>query len=475
MPHPDDEVLGAFDSSTFRPEWTTDGHVSEESIHAWLDGAMDRNDSNTVAQHVRSCASCDAAVAEARGFIAASARIVNAAEVTTRSIISRDDVRRASARIVAGAPMEKAKTSSRWRTRFVAQIAAGLMLMIAGVSYMGNRDRASDRTRDSTRDGMRDGTRDSTVATASAAVRTPASPKPVSAATPAVPKPDASLPTKRALPEVAATPPAGRAVADVATTTLITVSGRVTDGGRPLASASVSVPGSALGVVTDSLGQYTLRNVPVNATALLARRIGYTASSLPIASGSLDSTTVNFELTPSVMALSQVVVSSARAFPAPRRSQCLVAVADSSSGRAPMLRMLRGPLPASGALTLTLVGWPTRDARTDAKFDLDAMGTLTGRGVSGSAVIVFELHADDSAWFGTVTETLGAIARDANARDVNVRDTNIRDTNIRNTNIRNANIRDTSLRSANVRTAIMRREEIEFMADTSSQRCSRNN
>lgn len=51
-------------------------HLDEGTIHAWLDGALSAAEADGVAAHVAECARCAAAVAEARGLIAASSRIL---------------------------------------------------------------------------------------------------------------------------------------------------------------------------------------------------------------------------------------------------------------------------------------------------------------------------------------------------------------------------------------------------------------
>src|SRR5436305_2105766 len=53
-------------------------HLDEGTIHAWLDGALSEAEASDVERHVADCASCAAGVAEARGFIAATSRILSA-------------------------------------------------------------------------------------------------------------------------------------------------------------------------------------------------------------------------------------------------------------------------------------------------------------------------------------------------------------------------------------------------------------
>lgn len=62
-------------------------HPDEGTIHAWLDGALSADEAARVDTHVKECAQCQAAVAEARGFIAASSRILTALDNVPRGVI----------------------------------------------------------------------------------------------------------------------------------------------------------------------------------------------------------------------------------------------------------------------------------------------------------------------------------------------------------------------------------------------------
>src|SRR5215217_6913207 len=53
-------------------------HPDEGLIHAWLDDALGAAEAERIAAHVRTCAECQARVAEARGLIAGASRIVAA-------------------------------------------------------------------------------------------------------------------------------------------------------------------------------------------------------------------------------------------------------------------------------------------------------------------------------------------------------------------------------------------------------------
>ena len=53
-------------------------HLDEGTIHAWLDGALSAEEAARTEAHVASCCACADAVAEARGLIAASSRVLTA-------------------------------------------------------------------------------------------------------------------------------------------------------------------------------------------------------------------------------------------------------------------------------------------------------------------------------------------------------------------------------------------------------------
>ncbi|PYP64555.1 MAG: hypothetical protein DMD26_13070 [Gemmatimonadetes bacterium] len=64
-------------------------HLDEGTIHAWLDGALDAEESARVEEHVAQCAACSAAVAEARGFAAGASRILTALDQTPGGVAPR--------------------------------------------------------------------------------------------------------------------------------------------------------------------------------------------------------------------------------------------------------------------------------------------------------------------------------------------------------------------------------------------------
>jgi hypothetical protein len=100
-------------------------HLDEGTIHSWLDGALSPEETARVEAHVRECQQCAAAVAEARGFIAASSRILTALDNAPRGVIP------------AAAPKRRIDP-------FVWRIAATL-LVVAGGTLVVLQDRGSKR------------------------------------------------------------------------------------------------------------------------------------------------------------------------------------------------------------------------------------------------------------------------------------------------------------------------------------------
>lgn len=62
-------------------------HLDEGMIHSWLDGALSADEAARVEAHVAECPQCANAVAEARGFIAASSRILTALDNVPRAVV----------------------------------------------------------------------------------------------------------------------------------------------------------------------------------------------------------------------------------------------------------------------------------------------------------------------------------------------------------------------------------------------------
>lgn len=151
MPDRDDKLSHnpSRQDDVLMPEWTSDGHVEEGSIHAWLDDAFDAAQSETVHAHVTGCAVCQAAVAEARGFIAGASRVAKLLDAVPTGVVSSEDVARTASRILATAtatatargnagakagaiPPFAGVRQPRWFGRNVFRIAATALVFVGG-------------------------------------------------------------------------------------------------------------------------------------------------------------------------------------------------------------------------------------------------------------------------------------------------------------------------------------------------------
>jgi anti-sigma factor RsiW len=88
-------------------------HLDEGTIHSWLDGALSADEAARVEAHVAECQQCAAAVAEARGFIAASSRILTALDHVPRAVVP-------------------AARPAKWRNRAVWRAAAAVLVVAVG-------------------------------------------------------------------------------------------------------------------------------------------------------------------------------------------------------------------------------------------------------------------------------------------------------------------------------------------------------
>ncbi len=70
-----------------RPDERRTDHVDEGAVHAWLDGALSAGEGALIEEHVTACSTCAALVAEARGLIAASSRILVALDDVPGDVI----------------------------------------------------------------------------------------------------------------------------------------------------------------------------------------------------------------------------------------------------------------------------------------------------------------------------------------------------------------------------------------------------
>lgn len=95
-------------------------HPDEGTIHAWIDGALTVEEASSIESHAAECSECSAAIAEARGLIAASSRI----------LLALDDVPGGVIPVPATLPRPRA-----WYARNDLRAAAAVLL-VAGTSLI---------------------------------------------------------------------------------------------------------------------------------------------------------------------------------------------------------------------------------------------------------------------------------------------------------------------------------------------------
>jgi TonB-dependent starch-binding outer membrane protein SusC len=90
-----------------------------------------------------------------------------------------------------------------------------------------------------------------------------------------------------------------------------TVTGRVTDAStrQPISDVRIVIPGTALATATNAEGAYRITNVPVGRQTVGLFRIGFRATSDTIQVQAGQTATLNFQMTASLVTLSEVVVT----------------------------------------------------------------------------------------------------------------------------------------------------------------------
>jgi anti-sigma factor RsiW len=205
-------------------------HPDEGMIHSWLDGALSAEEAARVESHVSECASCAAAVAEARGFIAASSRILTALDDVPRGVVPAVPAKQRDFRIV-------------WR-------AAAAMLIVAGGSFVVMREGGSDARVATGREAVTSGVLEKGTLTA-----TPTSQSPAADAAESVPQP----------PTTSAAAAAGTTIRPSTPTASPVVPERRAESPRQRDMSARSDPGRATqsgGVVAGSTGSAGVATAP---------------------------------------------------------------------------------------------------------------------------------------------------------------------------------------------------------------------
>lgn len=317
------------------PAFSSDGHVDEGSVHAWLDGAFDDEAAAPVVAHLATCSTCRAAVAEARGLIAGSTRVLGALDAVPAGVVAAGDAARTAARLAAQATTPPSRSGRPWWVG----IAATAVVAVGGGAIVWTRaDRTVGPARmaesmpvpaavaqtartDTVRAGVaRAETARAVTARTDTARADTARAKVARVDTARVAAPAAAEPGRvgasAVLPVGISTTPRP----DVFAMTVV-VMGTVRDAtdGLPIERAEVtvlSVPATAMpaGVLSEASGRYALRLADVTRGAALvvrARRLGYTEQRVTLRA-TQDTVMLELQLARSVNTLAQAVVQEAK-------------------------------------------------------------------------------------------------------------------------------------------------------------------
>ena len=439
--HDDDMITRRDDdaSDSLVPTWTSDGHLDDSTIHAWLDGAFDEPSTAAVVAHADGCAACQASVAEARGFIAGASRVVRALDAVPSGVVPLADVARTASRIVAAATVADAtRTHSAvvrsrrvWYTQPIMRAAAAVLLMVAGVTYVlpfgddvavPSRADSVGRTMDSSvaqdPQHMVSGAAAAAAPTATARLPMPAT---VTATAQSPAKAEADAPVadrarsaasgvrqdneRRALSR----PRAAGAGSSVGFADRMII-GRVTaTGGQPVTSASVSIEGSSVArTSTDSLGKFVLR-APADSSTLLVRRLGFAPARVSINARGTDTVRADAVLKESVNQLSAVTVSAERA----RREDAAIVscwAVDAEGSGSPVVLPTHISAPSFvGATRLVTqwTDWPIRGRTTNVEVTVDSLGRVRGFASQNDLRLTLVLASRAEGWVGTATQQQG--------------------------------------------------------------------
>jgi anti-sigma factor RsiW len=162
-------------------------HPDEGTIHAWLDGQLPATEAAAIDAHVAECRSCADAVAEARGLIAASSRILTTLDGVPRDVAPKQPAPNAVVDLPARSAPVVRRAPRRWLSG--PSLAAAAVVMVAVGTFTVSR-RSGDRNAIGVEQEAADASgplaRDSIAYPVPSAVVAPASPPPAAVGAPNV-------------------------------------------------------------------------------------------------------------------------------------------------------------------------------------------------------------------------------------------------------------------------------------------------
>lgn len=348
-------------------------HLEEGTIHAWLDGELSADEAAAAEAHVRECAQCSALVAEARGLIAASTRILTALDDVPSGVIpevprkrhwyDRTDIRAAAAvLLVAGASMIVVKSRDKGMAlksvavedraaTFASPVESSVTTDTAAVAEAPQQNAPAPSAVATVPQSEGDAARRSNVkkppeealrgkvAGVEQQPEKEVRARDMNKSVAQAPSPRlVGPPSMMAMVDTTRSMGLG-ALTDADKTRIILpragrIEGRITDEStvKGIAGANVMVQGTTLSVVTDNEGKFKIDNVPAGEQRLIVRRLGYNAQTIPL-SVKDTAITANVTLSANSTSLSEVVVTGVATATSVR--------AAAAAKSAPVLRQLR--------------------------------------------------------------------------------------------------------------------------------------
>lgn len=114
-------------------------HPEEGTLHAYIDGELSPAETAELELHVDECAQCAAALAEARGLVAAASRVITTLDAAPSSAVTPA----AAVASAPAAPSRRAVRPSVFRVPYAR--AAALLLLVGGTAFVFDRTGAFGR------------------------------------------------------------------------------------------------------------------------------------------------------------------------------------------------------------------------------------------------------------------------------------------------------------------------------------------
>lgn len=439
MSRREEESMNTPDDEMFRAEWDADGHVSEDTVHAWLDRQLGDGDANAVELHIATCANCAERVAEARGLKAATTRIVGSLDVGASGIVPREDVARTASHIVALAnaaeKFERANVvvakRKFWQNPVVLRAAAAVVVMLGGTTLVMRKYSATT---------LQVASADSAVSTTAAAASSTASAVVAEAPTPKATRraeavetrdgtPAAVKRTPKLVQRLNAEPLAKSAPTEFAQGAQVdanaessvakklsetvgrgAVSNAGTTGAMPLPT---SLPARAKALADARSGTFTLHEVPPTADSLVARRIGYQSLTSSIAPATHDTAHAAFSLKASTQGLLEEMTTTGFAGTQVTAAACELRAVPTLANPEPIFRLLLGPFGALGNQPVIVVGWPTPRDSVATRMNR-TLAQVSFRALKNGAQLDVQLTKGGAGWRGSAEERTARDSRKEN-------------------------------------------------------------